>query len=233
MNSFVPSGRKALHLPAKWCRGPRSSSGIYAGSLDDTPEHQGEKQILKTGYGASYVPSLDGGAGRLLFLRDGSLMAQTFDPARLELLGSPSVVAERVGAVFETGYFSATENTLIYRSTALGRENQLMWLDRQGKGVGRTAVTGYVSAPRISNDGTRVGLLKEALPTPAEEPIFAVLDISRDTSSRLTFGPGAATGPVWSPDGHEIAYASVQDGVFNLYRKPAVARTRRIVGQIK
>ncbi len=31
-------------------------------------------------------------------------------------------------------------------------------------------------------------------------------DLQRDTETRLTFGPGAQTGPVWTPDGRYLVF---------------------------
>ena len=47
--------------------------------------------------GLTYVPASDSGPGRLLFLREGTLVAQPFDTKRLALAGNPSPIAERVG----------------------------------------------------------------------------------------------------------------------------------------
>jgi eukaryotic-like serine/threonine-protein kinase len=47
-----------------------------------------------------------------------------------------------------------------------------------------------------------------------------IYDLKRQVNTRLTFGPGASSSPVWSPDGQWIAYGGVR-GKNNLYRKPA------------
>jgi Tol biopolymer transport system component len=46
-----------------------------------------------------------------------------------------------------------------------------------------------------------------------------VLDLRRGTESRLTFDPTFDTGPVWSPDGLYVAFASNRRGVYDIYKK--------------
>jgi eukaryotic-like serine/threonine-protein kinase len=48
-----------------------------------------------------------------------------------------------------------------------------------------------------------------------------VLDLKRNSTTRLTFGPGSNVYPVWSPDGSQIVFSSNRDGNYELYRKPA------------
>lgn len=109
--SFLPDGRHFIYFNST----VPEESGIYVGSLDDSPDHQSKRRILATRFGGEYVPSDDRASGHLLFLRDGTLMSQRFDAARLELLGEPAPVAERVGSAFETGHFSAAPDVMVYR----------------------------------------------------------------------------------------------------------------------
>jgi Tol biopolymer transport system component len=47
------------------------------------------------------------------------------------------------------------------------------------------------------------------------------MDLDRGTRTRLTFSERADWSPLWSPDGHWIAFCSTREGAGNLYRKPA------------
>jgi len=92
--------------------GEQSSSnadeqGIYLGSLDSPPEKQNSKRLVASALRAIFVPPASGVPGQLLFERDGKLMAQSFDTARLELAGEPKEVAEQVGSYVTFGFFSA------------------------------------------------------------------------------------------------------------------------------
>jgi Tol biopolymer transport system component len=213
--SFLPDGRHFLYFINST---DPVNSGIYVGSLDDPPERQSKKRLLATRFGATYVPSDNLGAGHLLFLRDGVLMAQGFDATKFELVGDPAPVAERVGSAFETGHFSVTPTVLVYRGEAPAPDYQLTWLDTQGKVAGKVGDPGGILTPRLSPDGSCVAFVKFA------SNIFSgdvwLLDLKRNSSTRFTFGPGSSEYPVWSPDGSEIVFSSNRDGVYNLYRKP-------------
>jgi eukaryotic-like serine/threonine-protein kinase len=219
--SFLPDGRHFLYLRVSATK--PEENGVYTGSLDDPPEKQSEKRIMATGFGVQYVPGSENGLGWLMFLRDGALMAQPFDPSRLALAGEPSPVAEGVGSVYETGYFSAAPGALVYRASRAIRDYQLTWFDPQGKSTGTAGEPGSIAAPRFSPDGSRVAFRKTAANL-ADQDIW-VLDLKRDTSTRFTFGPRVNMEPAWSPDGSEIVFASDRDGVLNLYRKPSNGAT--------
>ena len=96
--SFLPDGRHFFYLRAP------ENPGIYLGSLDVKPEQQSSRRILSTSLMAVYAASADPGMGHLLFLREGTLLAQAFDERSLQPQGDPIPVAERVGSLFLSGY---------------------------------------------------------------------------------------------------------------------------------
>ncbi|MBI2150046.1 MAG: hypothetical protein HYU27_05510 [Acidobacteria bacterium] len=77
--------------------------GIYDGIIGVTPREQPSQRILGAQFGAIYVPSPGSDTGRLLFLRESTLMTQPFDTGRLELTGEPVPIAEQVGAAGSGG----------------------------------------------------------------------------------------------------------------------------------
>ena len=128
--SFLPDGRHFLYLRAS---SVPENSGVYVGSLNTKPEEQDSRRLLATTSGPVYVPSSNSDSGQVLFLRQGTLMAQPFDARRLEPSGEAVPVAEQVGSFLDYGLFSASSNgVLVYRSGA-GLDYQLTWLDRQGR----------------------------------------------------------------------------------------------------
>jgi hypothetical protein len=109
---FLPDGNHFLYLRLA----PTSEdTGIYVGALSAAPEAQSRTRLLATSTGAQFVPGPNG-EGTLLFLRDGSLMAQGFSPSALELRGDAAPVAEGVGNTRGFPYFaSSLSGSLVYR----------------------------------------------------------------------------------------------------------------------
>jgi hypothetical protein len=126
-------------------------SGVYVGSVDAKPAEQSHQRILATLIAAGYAD------GNLVFMREGSLMAQPFDTDKLQLHGEPVVVAEHVGNMASFGYFSVSRaGVLTYRASA-ARALQATWFDREGKQMGAAAETTPDQQLRLSPDGTGAG----------------------------------------------------------------------------
>ena len=84
-----------------------------------------------------FVRSGSSSTGNLFFLRDRTLMAQPFDPGKIELRGEPVPVAEHVGTESD-GYFSVSPSgVLAYRTGATVTAGlQHTWFDREGNATG-------------------------------------------------------------------------------------------------
>jgi Tol biopolymer transport system component len=171
------------------------------------------KTLIKGGTSARYATS-----GHILYVRGGTLFAVPFDPSRLEVTGAAFPVAE---GVFENtnggaGYAVSRNGTLLYATGGiLLPERSLAWVDRQGTATPVTKIKRSFANPALSPDGKRVALTVEA-----ETYDVWVLDIERDSLTRLTFGKDDGN-PVWSPDGKRIVYQSSQGGSYNLYARAA------------
>jgi eukaryotic-like serine/threonine-protein kinase len=91
--SFLPDGRHFLYSHPT---GPQGGQP-FVGSIDDKPQEQSSRQLLSTAMPPVYAPAVDATTGYLVFMRENTLLAQAFDPRRLEVIGDPVPVVERVG----------------------------------------------------------------------------------------------------------------------------------------
>ena len=148
--------------------------------------------------GLTYAASADSGPGQLLFLREGTLMAQPFDAKRLALAGEPVPVAERVGSFRDGGFFSASDNgVLVYRTA--DADSQVTWFDRQGTMTGRASEPGGFRDAALSPDGSRA-VVSRMNPQDATKADLWLLDLSRGSgATRLTLGADIAEFPPGRP----------------------------------
>jgi eukaryotic-like serine/threonine-protein kinase len=213
---FLPDGRHFLYLRTS---DQPENGGVYIGSLDAKPEGQDPKRLLITAHQAIYVPSLDSGSGHLLFLRDGTLIAQPFDTKRLELTGEPITVAEQIGSYKEFGFFSASTNGVVAFRIGGIEASHLTWPDREGKVLGTVGEQGIYGIPAPSPDGKQAAVERRD-PESGKWSIW-LFDFARGTSARFTFGSASAQHPIWTPDGKRVIFASDPNGVLDLYQKEA------------
>jgi eukaryotic-like serine/threonine-protein kinase len=215
--SFLPDGRHFLYQRAS---SSPENSGAYVGSINTNPEEQDSKRLLATTSAPVYVPSSDSDSEQVLFVRQGTLMAQPFDFHRLQLFGEAVPIAEHVGSYLDYGFFSASTNgVLAYRSDA-GQIYQITWLDQQGKALATVAEPGRYNSIALSPNGRRVAVSRTN-PDSAPNSDVWLLDVGRNTSTRLTYARVRDTFPVWSADGSSVIFNSIREGAGNLYLKLA------------
>ncbi len=223
---FLPDGQYFLYLVST---SQPESSEVYVASLDGKMNNR----LLAADSNATYTATA-AGEGRLLFLRNGSLMAQPFDAQRLSLSGEPVRVADSVwfynssrGSYSNRGNFSVSDNgTLAYIPRSAIESTQLSWIDRTGKQLESISVAKDDELLRLSDaefgklspDGKRVAI--RLLDANGKGDIY-VLDLARGARTRVTLDPGDDNSPVWSPDGTRLVWVSTRGGATALYQKLA------------
>jgi eukaryotic-like serine/threonine-protein kinase len=194
---FLPDGKHFLYLVFRQ-RAGEFDHELRIGSLDGgTP-----KKLSSTIDSRAMYAN-----GNLLFVRDGTLLAQPFDLDKARLTGEAKPIVDNVHYFFNTGLaaFSVSENGVLAWRAAV-RNSRLVWLDRSGVELSVIGSAGFQADGRLSPDGHRyaVGVVD---PKRGASDVW-VYDLDRDSSERLTFRPLDEKAPVWAPDGRTIYYRS-------------------------
>jgi Tol biopolymer transport system component len=208
--AFLPDGRHFLVFGMSTMAEHR---GVYAGSLDSTTT----KLILPNDLRAMYAEP-----GYLVYPVDDTLLAQPFDPARLELSAEPTPIAAGIwfarGAA-QSGFSVSTSGDLAYVNISLW-DAELAWFDREGRPLGSPSGTVRYEGvtPQISPDSQRVAVARGEL---LREDIWT-LDASTGAATPLTSGPNSERSPVWAADGHRLMYFSEDESDTRLGRQSQI-----------
>src|SRR5262249_58549915 len=86
-----------------------------------------------------------------------------------------------------------------------------------GKEIETVGAPADYGSPRISHDGRKLAV-NSVDPQTGRQDIW-VIDLQRQTRTRLTFGPGDNNWSVWSPDDSRIVFSSHRSGISDLFVK--------------
>ena len=174
----------------------------------------GEKKIVvEGGREAHYAPT-----GHLVYEAAGTgiLMAVAFDLASQKIMGKPVAILEGIRQFHDAAvdYSFSDDGTLVYiPGGSSARKRALVWVDRQGTEQLVAKQIRDFNIPRIAPDGKRLAL--DILEDDGERNVW-VYHIARGTLTPLTFGQFIG-GPVWTPDGKRLTFASGRAGSLNLF----------------
>jgi eukaryotic-like serine/threonine-protein kinase len=145
-------------------------------------------------------------SGYLFSVKEGVLVARTFDVSSLRLGAETIPVAERIPLFEPSGWapFSVVGNVVAYQ--ARSADAPLRWLDRKGATASTAGPPGQYGSLRLSPDGRKVVVEKYDPGTGLGD--LWILDLSRDVLTRFTADPGLESWPAWSPDGEAIAFVT-------------------------
>ncbi len=205
---FLPDGRYFLYQ-AQASR--FESSAIRMAELGSNTS----REVTRSGSRFEYAPP-----GYLLFVREGTLVAQPFDWKSGTVSSEPFPVVERVGTgQVGLAHFSVSGNGVLTYGTGEASNRRLVWVDRAGKELGAIGDPARYSDLALSPDETRLAMTIDD-PRASTADIW-VRDLARGVSSRFTFSPDDDSAPTWSPDGSRIVYLADRGGKFEIVRKLA------------
>jgi len=144
--------------------------------------------------------------GQLMFVRDGKLMMQRFDPAKAELVGDATAVAGDVSYFHPTSkaYFDAVPAGLVvYRTDT--RSDRISIFDRRGAVVKLVQDGGRFFDVNLSGSGTKAAVTVINRGTGLGD--IWLYDLNRGVQDRFTAHPAMEFAAVWAPDGKSIVYS--------------------------
>ena len=202
---FLPDGRRFLYA----VYGDKRGRGVYIGSLDSSERIKLIDDAVLPAYASGFV----------LFVRDGTLMAQRFDADRLALDGESMAVTEQLqasGAPGTGGVYAVSQSGVLVYQERLIQKSALVWLDRGGRELGTLSEPRGFSFLQLSPNQRHLAVSVYDDATSARD---VYLFDTRGGQTRLTDEPSDDFSPVWSTHGDRLAFAGRRQGDqgLNLY----------------
>ena len=156
--------------------------------------------LMKNATAARYTPA---GGGRLLFVRNDNLYAQTLNRTARKLEGEPELVQQRVASspAFHVAHFSVSRTGVVAWRPGTAGLSQVTIFDRQGREIGTAGSPTVVQTLKLAPDETRllIGFNGTAW----------LLEPGRPGQQQLEQG---ALDTLWSSDGSKLLDGIPTDG---------------------
>jgi Tol biopolymer transport system component len=205
---ILPGGERFLYVARS---GNRADSAVYVGGLDGP-----STRLFPVSSQVEYSPP-----GYLLYVRNETLVARTFDPETLTVGSETVAVAEGVGTLPTSivAFFALSPNgPLLYQGNT-PQTSVLQWFDRSGRPLRTISSKGLYPQFRLGPDGRRVALSFDD-DRDGRSSVWT-LESDRQVLTRLTFAATHDRDPIWSPDGQRIVFSSSRRGSYAMYVKAA------------
>jgi eukaryotic-like serine/threonine-protein kinase len=224
---MLPDGKHFLYLTVA-SPGRKDASGrryvLMAGTLDGGPASEIgpiESRVVFHG-------------GKLLYVRNGTLVAHAFDVQRMSLEGDPAPLVDGVYNYTGSGvaaFAVSRSGTIVYRRPR--GESRLIWFERGGlQGAEVDKVVLGRQPGSLSPDGKRYATGVVDIKVGGQD--IWIYDLVRRNSARFTYGDADDTRPVWSADGRSLFFRSDSaDGGSppDVYRQEFGSETKQLVVQ--
>ena len=201
----LPDRKHLLHTVFDRRSGRRRARVVNIG------EPNTAKDLLETDSRTLYTPSIrPTGAGYLLSVRAGNLLAHPFDPVSLRVEGDSLPLESRVYSHLASGGadFSVSANGALAYLRYKAR-SQLAWVNRIGEVVQRIGPADVnVQHGALSPDGSRIVTVIFNVQRGANE--LWIIDAKTGAARRIV-EEGSAESPVWAPDSSRLVFARALD----------------------
>ena len=189
---FLPGGEDFVVLAAAAAK--IEESEIYLATLRDGRAAD-PVLLMKNSTAVRYTPA---GGGRILFVRNDNLYAQTLNRTTRTLEGEPELIQQRVASSpsFYAAHFSVSRTGVVTWRPGTAGLSQVTIFDRAGKEIGMAGSPTVVQTLRLAPDETRllVGFNATAW----------LLEPGRPGRQQLEQG---TLDTLWSPDGSKLLVA--------------------------
>ncbi|HKT86960.1 MAG TPA: protein kinase [Candidatus Sulfotelmatobacter sp.] len=199
--SFLPDGKYFLYR----AYGRDTPSVIKVGELGNP---NGKPVDVVQGEAPNFA------SGRLIFVRDGHILAQSFNLKTMKVSGDPQALGEA------SKLSVSPAGVLAYHESS--NRSELKVFDRSGNVIAVPGALAAYSAPRFSPDGKSIAVT--VTDSRSEKSDIWVYPAAGGQPTRITFGPDDYW-PVWSPDGKELGYALNDNGKISFRRRPLDGHT--------
>ena len=196
---MLPDGKHFLYIAVNHTTPNSPDTGVFFASTDGKEN----RFLIHTLSNAIYA------AGNLLYMREGTAVAQPFDPVSGKFTGEPKALQENIqldGSLWRENLSVSQTGLMVYASAMSYAGETVNWYDRSGKNLGQVGEPGAFQDLELSPDGRKFAYSDV---NTAAATIW-IQDISSNVKTKINYNGGVTRSPIWSPDGSRIAYVSNQ-----------------------